>query len=61
MAEREITIPLERVNLSGELHSAPDALGLVVFAHGSGSSRRSPRNQEVARALRRVATFSNSA
>lgn len=37
--------------LEGDLIVPPQARGLVVFAHGSGSSRRSPRNQQVARAL----------
>lgn len=37
--------------LDGDLIVPPQARGLVVFAHDSGSSRRSPRNQEVARAL----------
>jgi putative phosphoribosyl transferase len=40
------------VTLNGELLLPPSASGLVVFAHGSGSSRHSPRNQAVARRLR---------
>jgi putative phosphoribosyl transferase len=48
----EIKIPLKDVTLGGELSVPPDALGLVLFAHGSGSSRHSPRNQYVARVLR---------
>src|SRR5205814_10324873 len=52
MSTREITIPLEGVSLGGELSMPPKALGLVLFAHGSGSSRHSPRNQLVARLLR---------
>lgn len=39
--------------LDGDLALPPNARALVVFAHGSGSSRRSPRNQQVARALQR--------
>ena len=39
--------------LSGDLTVAPDARGIVLFAHGSGSSRHSPRNQFVARTLER--------
>ncbi|GAB3387261.1 dienelactone hydrolase family protein [Amycolatopsis echigonensis] len=35
----------------GDLTVPADAIGVVVFAHGSGSSRHSPRNQAVARAL----------
>jgi len=37
--------------LPGELALVPDALGLVVFVHGSGSSRLSPRNRLVAELL----------
>jgi alpha-beta hydrolase superfamily lysophospholipase len=47
-----VVIPFEGFRLEGELIIPPDALGLVVFAHGSGSSRHSPRNQFVARSLR---------
>jgi putative phosphoribosyl transferase len=44
--------------LPGELALVPDAIGVVLFAHGSGSSRQSPRNRQVAEALqrRRLAT-----
>jgi putative phosphoribosyl transferase len=52
MHVREITIPLERgVLLGGELSLPEQPRGIVVFAHGSGSSRLSPRNRAVARAL----------
>lgn len=37
--------------LAGEFELPPHAIGLVVFSHGSGSSRLSPRNRAVARAL----------
>jgi dienelactone hydrolase len=52
--ERGVSIPADDVRLEGDLALPPGrpALGLVVFAHGSGSSRRSPRNQFVARTLR---------
>ncbi len=40
------------VRLRGDLEVPPEAAGLVVFAHGSGSSRLSPRNRAVARRLR---------
>jgi len=40
--------------LSGDLTIPPEAAGIVVFAHGSGSSRHSPRNRAVAGALRRA-------
>ncbi|SEW02894.1 dienelactone hydrolase family protein [Natrinema salifodinae] len=45
-------IPVDDVTLEGELAVPPDATGLVVFAHGSGSSRHSPRNNFVAERLR---------
>ena len=54
MAESQIIIPLKEAELGGELHFPADALGLVLFAHGSGSSRHSPRNQFVARTLRQA-------
>lgn len=47
----EIAIPLDGFSLSGELTIPARALGMVEFAHGSGSSRLSPRNRAVARAL----------
>lgn len=39
--------------LQGDLELPADPQGIVLFAHGSGSSRFSPRNQQVARALER--------
>jgi putative phosphoribosyl transferase len=39
------------LGLPGELTLLADARGLVIFAHGSGSSRRSPRNRRVAEVL----------
>jgi predicted phosphoribosyltransferase/dienelactone hydrolase len=48
-----IEIPSGDVRLAGDLSVPDDAAGLVVFAHGSGSSRKSPRNVAVARHLRR--------
>ena len=51
-ASRPATIPAGGVELEGDL-TLPDApLGTVVFAHGSGSSRSSPRNRAVAERLR---------
>ncbi|MFN4285684.1 MAG: dienelactone hydrolase family protein [Lacibacter sp.] len=41
------------VQLPGDLMIPPDAKGLIVFAHGSGSSSKSPRNQRVASFLRK--------
>jgi putative phosphoribosyl transferase len=46
-----IQIPAGRVALEGELSIPADVKGLVLFAHGSGSSRHSPRNQFVAGVL----------
>jgi len=59
MAANEIIIPLKSAKLGGALDLPGDALGLVIFAHGSGSSRHSPRNQYVAGVLReaRVGTL----
>lgn len=43
--------PAPGVALAGDLRLPDAATGLVVFAHGSGSSRHSPRNRQVAEAL----------
>lgn len=48
----EVRIPADGVTLEGHLSLPAGASGVVVFAHGSGSSRRSPRNQYVASELR---------
>ncbi len=50
----EITLPLAEAQLSGQLCIPAEARGLVIFAHGSGSSRHSPRNQFVARVLQQA-------
>jgi dienelactone hydrolase len=50
--ESEVAIPIDGFRLTGELAIPPRMSGLVLFAHGSGSSRHSPRNQFVARTLR---------
>jgi putative phosphoribosyl transferase len=52
MAMDEVSIPLNGVTLGASVVVPPKASGLVIFAHGSGSSRHSPRNQYVARVLR---------
>jgi len=49
----EIQIPAGRAVLSGDLTIPENALSLVLFAHGSGSSQHSPRNRFVARTLNR--------
>jgi putative phosphoribosyl transferase len=46
----EIAVP-EVGSLTGDLSVPDDARGTVLFAHGSGSSRKSPRNVQVAEAL----------
>lgn len=48
MKKEEIEIPLSSVTLKGELVLPEKAIGIVVFSHGSGSSRFSPRNKMVA-------------
>jgi putative phosphoribosyl transferase len=47
----EVQIRAGRAVLSGNLYIPEGATALVLFAHGSGSSRHSPRNQFVARTL----------
>ena len=46
-----IQVPVDRSALAGDLTVPRGAPAIVIFAHGSGSSRHSPRNQYVARAL----------
>jgi len=48
---KEVQIQAGRAILSGTLRLPTSAGALVLFAHGSGSSRHSPRNQFVARTL----------
>jgi putative phosphoribosyl transferase len=50
--EQLVHIPVDEVHIEGMLELPPDAQGVVLFAHGSGSSRHSPRNNYVARVLR---------
>ncbi len=47
----EVEIPIDGVRLQGHLHLPEPAAGVVLFAHGSGSSRHSPRNRFVASVL----------
>ena len=49
----ETVIPTAGVRLAADITVPPDPAGLVLFAHGSGSSRHSPRNQAVAHVLDR--------
>jgi len=48
----EVKIPVGHFSLTGDLIVPADATGVALFAHGSGSSRNSPRNQFVAGRLR---------
>ena len=52
--ERLVEIPAGNRVVRGSLMLPPERLGLVAFAHGSGSGRFSPRNQFVAQAMREV-------
>src|SRR4051794_15733868 len=47
-----VTVTAGRVALEGDLGIPTNARGIVLFAHGSGSGRHSPRNQYVAGQLR---------
>ena len=49
---QDIKIGADNVQLEGELKIPTNARGVVLFAHGSGSSRHSRRNQYVARIIR---------
>ena len=56
---RQVTVAAGDIELVGDLAMPDEARGLVLFAHGSGSSRHSPRNRFVADVLQRagLATF----
>ncbi len=49
-----IHIPADRIILEGNLNIPQSPVGLVVFSHGSGSSRFSPRNRFVAEELQKT-------
>jgi putative phosphoribosyl transferase len=51
MTASEVGIPAGRATLAGNLTIVDQAIAFVLFVHGSGSSRHSPRNQFVARTL----------
>jgi dienelactone hydrolase len=57
--EDEVVIPSGKVELKGDLIVPVDAKAIVIFSHGSGSSRKSPRNKMVAQYLnkRHIATL----
>ena len=48
---REVHIPIDRIQIEGSLSVPEAARGIIVFAHGSGSNRHSPRNRYVAGVL----------
>ncbi len=52
MTEMAVQVQAGAVVLDGDLSIPEGARGIVLFAHGSGSSRHSPRNRQVAAALR---------
>lgn len=52
--DRDVEIPADGVLLEGHLRLPQGSGGIVLFAHGGGSSRHSPRNQYVAEMLHRV-------
>jgi putative phosphoribosyl transferase len=49
--DEEVTVPTEAARLAGHVTLPGHARGLVLFAHGSGSGRHSPRNRYVADVL----------
>ncbi len=51
VADRRVVIPTRDVTLDGTLTWPMHPVGVVLFAHGSGSSRLSPRNRHVAATL----------
>lgn len=57
--EREISLEMNSIKLKGSLVVPDRAKGIVIFAHGSGSSRFSPRNRHLAQLLQelRLATL----
>ena len=54
-SEREVRVLAGRATLDGTLSVPAEARGIVLFAHGSGSSRHSPRNNFVAEVLHKAA------
>ncbi len=52
MKSEIVRIPVDSKHIEGALELPEKSIGLVLFAHGSGSSRHSPRNNYVARVLR---------
>ncbi len=54
--QKLVSIPADQVSLEGMLELPENAAGVVLFAHGSGSSRHSPRNNFVAQVIREAGT-----
>lgn len=54
MNHRDVRVDVGDARLDGALAVAPTGAGLVIFAHGSGSGRLSPRNLQVAGVLHRA-------
>ncbi len=52
--EKPVEIHVSKATIAGNLTVPPTANGIVLFAHGSGSSRFSPRNQYVAKELNKA-------
>lgn len=52
--DEEVEIPSRGIRLQGQLHLPVPARAVVLFAHGSGSSRHSPRNRYVAGVLQQA-------
>ena len=48
---REVSIPVGKVTVEGELIIPKEATAIIVFSHGSGSSRFSKRNRMVAKII----------
>ncbi|MFF9323262.1 dienelactone hydrolase family protein [Streptomyces sp. NPDC014776] len=55
MTSRTVRVPADGALLTGDLVVPPGARAVVLFGHGSGSSRHSPRNRMVAERLREAA------
>lgn len=53
MKKRELHMPLTSVTLKGNLIIPEEATGIVVFSHGSGTSRFSTRNRMVAELIQK--------
>src|SRR5574338_67849 len=51
---RSVLVSIDSINLQGDLTIPRNAEGIVLFAHGSGSSRHSPRNKHVSQVLQKA-------